>query len=281
MIIKQRQRHKNSSFITRAIIENNNKFLFISKMYNDYKKSCVEKKILMMEIMKIYSMVFKRFSAKKILLGTIDGLVYFATPKGLARAYTYSHIKRKVTEDLAKNYKTNIKIYQEIVNIGKNRNALIQNMNKTQRKIFNGFFKYHKYLKEEPKVILKIKPSEIIEILPLSSLLPSASIPIYKMKQFNEVYLAINRYGHEEDFDIIYSLNNQIIENVKFNRLYFSNGVNEKIIIEQTFCQLKSLFKKETTNRKKEIRRLNAMKNKIKKQFADYILLNIIEKDEI
>jgi hypothetical protein len=267
---KQRQRQKNSSFIARAIIENNEKFKIIDKLYQKHKELVKEKDLAMANVLKIYNLSFKNFSRRKILLGSIRGKSYYASFKGIVRPVSPRQTRYNQTEDLIRSFSLRAPItnvYQEIVEIGNNRELLKKHMNNSQRKIFGKFFKYSKYAKEEPKLILKMKnPVKVIE-------LTAGFATPYSFKAFDSVSLL--NTGREFDFN--FALNGAVVTSVRFSRLYLASGINEKIFIEQTFCYLKTLLKKENANREKEIKRLKIFYTKIKKEFADYIMLKAIE----
>lgn len=274
---KQRQRQKNSSFIARAIIENNEKFKIIDELYQKHKELSKGKDIIMSKIFKIYGLSFKNFSKRKILLGSIKGKSYYGTRRGIVRPISARQSRANQTEDIIRSFASRINItniYQEIVDIGLNKVSFRKHMNVTQKKIFNGFFKYSKYVREEPKVILKMKnPVKMIELI------AGFSKP-YTFKVFDTISLMNNGIKRNEEFDFNFIKDGQIVSTIRFSRLYIASGLNEKIFIEQTFCYLKTLLKKEIVNRQKEINRLNLFYSKIKMEFADYILLEKIEGSE-
>jgi hypothetical protein len=278
VIEKQRQRQKNSSFIARAVIENNEKFQIIDSLYQEHKELIKQKDVAMTKILKIYNLSFKNFSKKKkIILGHLNGKYYYASPKGIVRPISPRQQRLKQTEDITKSFFSrlpSVNIYKEITEIGLNKEILKTNMNPLQKKIFNGFFKHYKYLKEEPRVVLKIKnPAKVIELT------PGFAKP-YSFKVFDTISLINNKIGKNEEFDFNFTKDNQLVSTIRFSRLYLASGINEKIFIEQTFCYIKTLLKKEIINRQKEIRRLNIFYMKIKKEFANYILLEKIEEGD-
>jgi hypothetical protein len=268
---KQRQRQKNSSFIARAIIENNEKFKIMNELYQKHKELVKEKDLAMAKILKIYNLGFKNLSKRKILLGSIRGRSYFASPRGIVRPTSPRQTRYNQTEDLAKSFSVRApitNIYQEIIDIGNNGELLKKHMNNSQKRVFSKFFKYSKYAKEEPKLILKMKnPVKVIE-------LTAGFATPYSFKTFDSVSLLSTGL---KEFDFNFTLNGAVILSVRFSRLYLASGINEKIFIEQTFCYLKTLLKKENANREKEIKRLNTFYAKVKKEFADYIMLKAIE----
>lgn len=277
---KQKQRQKNSSFIARAIIENSEKFRIIEKLYQKHKELIREKEVIMTNILKIYNLGFKNFSQTKILLGTIGDRTYYATLKGIVRPISNRQMKNNLSEDFIKSLETRTSmsitgIYKEFFDIGKNKEMLIKSMNYNQRKIFNGFFKYYRYAKQEPKVILKTKmPITVIESIP-------GFIQPYTYKTFDSLSLIDNTNEYNiKKFDFCFSMNETMVLSIRFDKLYLTNALNEKIFIEQTFCYLKTLLSKEIANRQKEIRRLNAFYTKIKHEFRNHILLEKIEEEK-
>lgn len=273
---KQKQRQKNSSFIARAVIENNEKFKIIDQLYQKQKNLLITRDSLMSKILHIYNLGFKNFSRRKIILGNIKGKTYYASPKGIVRPLSPRQVRYSQTEDLVKSFvsrATSSDLYKEIVDIGYNKNNLRKNMTFQQRKIFNKFFKNYRLAKEEPRVILKLKkPVQIIELT------AGFSKP-YIIRAIDSVSLLNNGINRNADFDFNFSLNGAVVISIRFNRLYMATGINEKIFIEQTFCYLKTLLKKEIINRQKEIKRLNIFYSKVKRDFGDYILLDKIEKE--
>lgn len=273
---KQKIRQKNSSFIARTIIENNGKFKIISELYQKHKDLAKEKDVIMTKILKIYSLGFKNFSKKKMLLGNIKGKPYYASSKGIVRPVSPRQERNNQTEDIVKTFLFNFnknRSYQEIADIWNNKEILRKPMNLHQKKIFNGFFKHYRYAKEEPKVIFKTKnPIKVIELT------PGFTKP-YSYKIFNAISLIEVKLGSDNEYEFNFTMNGQIISTIRFNRLYLSNGITEKILMEQTFCCIKSLFKREIANRQKEVKRLNNFHLKVKERFKDYILLNKIEEE--
>jgi hypothetical protein len=273
---KQRQRQENSSYIARAVIENNEKFKIINELYQKQKQLLLQKDELMTKILNIYHLGFKNFSRRKIVLGTIKGRSYYASPKGIVRPLSQRQIRAHQTEDFIKSFHSRVisnNIQQEIIDIGQNKKNLRKNMNFAQRKIFNKFFKNYQLAKEEPRVVLKFKkPIQIIELT------AGFSRP-YIMKAVDSVSLLNNGINRNAEFDFNFSLNGAVVITIRFSRLYLANGINEKIFIEQTFSYLKVLLQKEIINRQKEIKRLNIFYSKVKKDFGDYIILEKIEKE--
>lgn len=274
---KQRQRQKNSSFIARAVIENNEKFKIVDNLYQKYKELNKDKDNAMSKILKIYALGFKNFSRRKVLLGTIKGRSYYASPKGIVRPVSQRQRRNNITEDFSKSFYSRVNasnIYDEIVSIGSNKNSLKNTMSFNQKKIFHKFFKHYRLAKEEPRFVLKMrKPLQIIELT------AGFSKP-YVIRPFDAVALFGNGINKNADYDFNFYLNGAVVNSIRFSRLYHSNGIHEKIFIEQSFIYLKALLQKEINNKQKEIKRLNLFYSKIKKEFTDYILLEAIEGEE-
>lgn len=274
MVEKQKRKLKNSSFIARAIIENNEKFKIISNLYQEHKELYKYKEEIMLKIMGVYNLGFKNFSRRKKPIGTLNHIPYYISSKGIVRPI----FKNRLTEDLIKTllHKENsmIDLNDEIVNIGKNSSMFKQKMNKHQKEIFNGFFKDYKLLRNEPKILLQFKrPLKIYEI-------NSGFDESYLYKEIDAMTIESNKNKINPEFDFNFFKEKKIILTIRFNRLYQISGVNEKIYIEQTFNHLRTLLHKEIANRQKEIKRLMLFYQKIRKNYSNYLMLEVIEKNE-
>lgn len=259
---------KNSSFIARAIIENNKKFKIIDILYEEHKENCLKKQVIMDKIINIYEIGFKNFSRTKKLIGNLEGNPYYISRKGIMK-----HNRHRIVENLFKGdgYDTS-ELNDELVKIGKNSTHLKQHLKKGQKKIFSKFFKNYILLRNEKFILLKFpKPIKIYEIS------TGFSEPFF-MKEMDSIMINPNggRYG---DFDFLFLKDGKIVIEIRFSRLRTSSGINEKIFIEQTFSYLRTLIKKEIKNREKEIKRLESFYSKAKTEFRDFLMLEVIEKD--
>ena len=274
---KKSKRQKNSSFIARATIENNEKFEIIHELYQKHKNMITEKHAIMRDILSILNLGFINLSRKKIFLGHIEGRPYYISTNGLSRSFYPNQIRNNFTETFLKSITLNTSIsviLKEIVDIGNNKDIFLKKMNKRQKRIFKKFFKYSNLAKEEPKIILKTKsPVKIIELI------GGFSKP-YTYKVFNNISLTDYHIGSSKDYDFEFNMNKDNVILLRFSRLYLSSGINEKIFIEQTFNYMKTLLLKEINNREKELRRLKMFNSKIRNEFRDYLLLQKIEGGE-
>jgi len=271
---KKLKRQKNSSFIARATIKNNEKFEIIHELYQKHKILIKEKHEILHDILSILNLGFTNISRKKVFLGHIEGRPYYISTNGLSRSLYPSQIRKNFTETFLKSFTLNTSagvIMKEIVDIGNNKHIFINKMNKRQKRVFNKFFKYSNLAKEESKVILKTKsPIKIIELI--------GGFPKpYTCVVFNNISLTDYHMGSSKDYDFEFNMNKDNVILLRFSRLYLSNGINEKIFIEQTFNYMKKLLLKEIKNREKELKRLKMFNSKIHNEFRDYLLLSKIE----
>ena len=157
VVEKQKLKLKNSSFIARAIIENNEKFKIISELYQKHRELYQIKDELMLKIMRVYGLGFKNFSKRKKSVGILNHIPYYISPKGIVRPL----YKKSLTEDLVKTLlhkeTSTTDLNEEIVSIGKNASMFKQKMNKQQKNTFSGFFRSSELLRNEPKILLQFK----------------------------------------------------------------------------------------------------------------------------
>lgn len=268
VVDKQKSKRKvgGGSSIARAIIENNKKFRVIDELYQKHKKAYQKKLELMTKIMEIYQIGFKRLSKTKKSIGSINGITYYISTKGIIKP---NH--RGIHEDLIKSFSYDKNLNEELVKIGKNLNIFKQHLNKNQKRVFTNFFRYFILLRNERLILLKCQKS-IIEINTGFTESP------YTLKDIDAITLNPSG-GLSGDFDFIFLKNGKMIINIRFSRLYMASGLNEKIFIEQTSSYIKTLLKKEIINREKEIKRLESFYLKVKENFRDYLMLEVIEKD--
>lgn len=268
---------KCSSYIARAVVDNNEKFKIIAQLYQKHKDLVSKKDEFMLKIMGIYRLGFKNFSKGKKLLANLqinamDTRSYYATPRGITRNLT----QRGYPEDLVRNLiaqRVDNDLKYELIMIRKNAKLFKKNLNEQQRKIFNGFFEKVNLLCDEQGILLKLnKPIKIIDI-------NAGFDKPYYIRVIDELCLKSNKIKRHEEFDFNLFYKGKLIVTLRFSKLYLSSGINEKIYIEQIFNPLRVLLKKEISNRQKEIKRLNLFYSHIKNKFANYILLETIERD--
>ena len=263
---------KNSEKIANAFLENNGKFILTSELYKKQRYLAGEKHKIIVDIIKIYFLAFKGLSSRRKSVATINGRLYSVSRRGVVRKVgkygsNYDDITFKLPD---------IDINQELMTIGENAKSFKKVLKKEKKDIFEGFFKNYPLLRNEDKIIIKFEPKQVIEVKGGFY----KDDPLQKI-EIDEIALEKNgraRMG-EEEYDLNFYNKKQIIITINFSKMFYTSGVVEKIYIEQMFTYIRELFEREIKNREKEIKRLRLFHSKIKTKFGDYLMLEVIEKD--
>jgi len=265
---------KNSEKIANAFLENNDKFILTSELYKKHRYLSAEKYKVIGEIIKIYFLAFKGLSSRRKSVATINGRLYSVSRRGVVRRVgkygsNYDDISISLPD---------MDINQELVIVGENSKFFKKVLKKEKKDIFEGFFKNYPLLRNEDRTIIKFEPKQVIEVkggFYKDDPLQKIEIDAITLEKNGRVRTATG----EQEYDINFYNKNQIILTITFSKMYYTSGVVEKIYIEQMFTYIRELFEREIKNREKEIKRLKLFHSKIKTKFGDYLMLEVIEKD--
>lgn len=264
---------KNSEKIANAFLENNDKFLNISNIYKKHKTLCSDKDKVMKDIIKLYFLVFKGLSSRRKSVTTLKNRSYSISRKGIVRKIG----KYGSNYDDILNRLPDMELNQELVLIGENAKEFKKVLkNPRKKEIFNKFFNDYTLLRNEEKIIMEIKLSkQIVDI--------KSGFYENPFQKFQIDTITLDKSGRttrgEEEYEVNMWNRKQMVITIAFSKMYYTSGVVEKIYIEQLFTYIKELIEKEIKSREKEIKRLKLFYSKIKTRFGDYLMLEVIEKD--
>jgi len=255
--------------LTNIFEKNNPNFLEIDKLRKEYEELHKSRFQALIKIKKLYEMVFKGMSHKRVHVEFFKGYRIYASRVGILYSRgdaVSSNIYSIVNEPFFIEY-----LYHTGLEDCRAFRGLIKQKELSKLK---KFLKDYKLLKEEPKVMLELDtPIQLKKPVIGFKLNPFEVANVYKIT----LESAENKHLGLMMFDNV----NRLIDKIDFNLIDFSmSGLKDKIYIEQTFKYIKQIFEKEIRNEKKEINGLNAFYEKIKANFSDYLLLEAIERED-
>ena len=259
---------KNSSKIISAIEDNYDKFTTIDKLYRDYLKARKDKTEVLKELQKRYS-ILKDISGRRIFIGKIGNTAsstwcYFISPNGITKANSPS-IQNQHFKDLGGDI--GIEISEELYEVS-NLPGIKKHIKKREAKTkFEKFFKHRVLLKNEPSTIIVLKK-------PMTIRIPSMGQPSQiKTIQRIDMKMEDNRRAILQFF----SEYGRLETTINLEYFGYSEGLKDKVYIEQMYNQIRTLLEKEVKSKNLEVNKIKQFLAKLKEELPEYFMLEAIE----
>ena len=250
---------KNSSKIISAIGDNYEKFATIEKLYSDYIKVRKEKIVFLKELQKRCS-ILRDISGRRIHIGKIQSSIwnYFISPSGITKSNIPSDSYKELGNE------PNLEINEELYEISNIMNIKKHIKKREAKTKFEKFFKYRNLLKNEPDTIIDMKKIMCIKT--------SSSMQPWVMKNVKTIKMKFedNRRGVLEFYSELGRLEMTI-------NLDYSEGIKDKIYIEQMYCQISKLLTYQLKAKHKEVEKIKLFLAKLKEELPEYFMIEAIE----